>query len=155
MSRPSKFDRIDLEQVERLALRGWTDAEMAAFCGVTEQTWNNWKKQHPEFFESLKNWKAKADERVERSLFERAVGYEHPDTKFVTYEGVITEERTYTKHYPPDTTAAIFWLKNRKPDVWRDKQRMEVTGADGGPLEVRGRYVVEFVKPEGTDGGAA
>ena len=118
--RPSKYDSIELEKVKMLASRGWTDAEMSAFFQVNEDTWHEWKKKHPEFSESLKDWKKEADERVERSLYERATGYSHRETKMFQYEGVIISEDTI-KQYPPDTTAAIFWLKNRKPDEWRDK----------------------------------
>lgn len=119
--RPSKFETINQDQLKKLAQKGWTDAEMADFFGVTEQSFNNYKKAHPEFFESLKDWKAEADQKVEKSLFERATGYQHPDTKFFMYEGAVISEETI-KHYPPDTTAAIFWLKNRKPEQWREKQ---------------------------------
>lgn len=132
--RPSKLDNLDRKQVERLAKKGWTDAEMAAFYEVTEQTWNNWKKKDPEFFESLKDWKAEADHEVERSLYERATGYSHPDSHISNYQGEITVT-AITKHYPPDSTAAIFWLKNRKPGEWRDKLDHEHSGPGGGPLQ--------------------
>lgn len=118
--RPSKFDSLDLTKVKLLASRGWTDAEMAEFFGVNPDTWYEWKKKHPEFSDTLKDWKFEADHKVERSLYERATGYNHPDTKFFMFEGTVITEPT-TKHYPPDTTAAIFWLKNRQPDKWRDK----------------------------------
>lgn len=124
--RPSKFDSIDLEQVEKLAVLGWTDEQMAGFFKVTPQTWHNWKKAHPKFFDALKNWKDQADKRIERSLYERAMGYSHPDTKFATHEGVITDQKEYIKHYAPDTTACIFWLKNRNTKEWRDKRELDM-----------------------------
>lgn len=117
-----------------LAKAGWTDAQMAKFFGVTEQTWNNWKKSSPEFFGSLKDWKAEADHAVERSLYERATGYSHPDVHVSNFQGEVTLTQL-TKHYPPDTTAAIFWLKNRKPDDWRDKHEVEVKHDLAGRLE--------------------
>lgn len=119
--RPSKFDSLDLKKVQALASRGWTDAEMATFFEVDESTWTRWKEKHPEFCTSLKDWKIEADSRVERSLYERATGYSHPEDKIFNYEGTALVVPTI-KHYPPDTTAGIFWLKNRKPDQWRDKQ---------------------------------
>lgn len=124
--RPSKFDTLDLKQVEKVARRGWTDADMADFFGVTERTWNNWKVAHDTFFQSLKEWRAEADERVERSLYERATGYSHPEDKIFNDGGepLVVPTR---KHYPPDTTAAIFWLKNRQPEKWRDKTEIEAT----------------------------
>jgi hypothetical protein len=120
MARPSKYDKIDQEQVKKLANRGWTDKEMSDFFGVCEKTWNNWKKKHEEFLQSLKDWKLEADERVERSLYERATGYSHPDTHVSNYQGDVTLT-PLIKEYPPDPTSMIFWLKNRKKEQWRDK----------------------------------
>ena len=136
--RPSKYDKIDLRQVERLAVRGWKDDEMAEFFGVNPDTWHEWKKVHPEFSEALRDWKVEADSRVERSLYERATGYSHPEDKIFNDGGEPLIVPTI-KHYPPDTTAMIFWLKNRQKDKWRDRQ--EHTGPDGGPLTVK---VVRF-----------
>jgi len=131
--RPSKFE--DMKDILlKLAAKGFTDAQMADVIGVTEQTINNWKIAHPQFFESLKEWKIKADEEVERSLYEKAIGYSHSDTKFATHEGQITDSVEYTKHYAPDTTAAIFWLKNRQPDKWRDKTETEHSGEIKMPI---------------------
>lgn len=120
MARPSKFTEEMPEQAKFLAEKGFTDAELAAFFKVTEQTVNNWKTAHPEFFESLKEGKAVADDKVVASLFHRATGYSHPEVHVSNFQGTITLT-PLTKHYPPDTTAAIFWLKNRRPDEWRDK----------------------------------
>ena len=71
-----------------------------------------------------------ADERVGRALYHRAIGYSHPAVKIVTValgnnagSKVVREE--YTEHYPPDTAAICFWLKNRQPDRWRDIQRSD------------------------------
>lgn len=75
-----------------------------------------------------------ADAEVGERLFQRACGYSHPDVHISNYQGAITQTEI-TKHYAPDTTACIFWLKNRRPDLWRD--RMEHTGRDGGPIETR------------------
>ncbi|TQE97091.1 MAG: hypothetical protein FKY71_16315 [Spiribacter salinus] len=135
MARPSGYDNLNKAHVEKLAKAGWTDKQMADFFGVTVQTWDNWKNKNPKFFGSLKDWKAEADHVVERSLYERATGYSHPDTHISNYQGIVTET-PITKHYPPDTTAMIFWLKNRQPTQWRDKQDHELTGKDGGPVKV-------------------
>jgi hypothetical protein len=118
--RPSAFASEMMRQARFLCERGCTDVELAEFFGVCEKTLNNWKKAHPEFLQSLKEGKAVADSRVQRSLFKRATGYSHPDVHFSNFQGTITAT-PLTKHYPPDTTAAIFWLKNRRPDQWRDK----------------------------------
>lgn len=123
--RPSKYDGLNLQKVQALASKGWTDAEMAEFFEVDTATWHRWKEKHPDFCDSLKDWKTEADSRVERSLFERATGYSHRETKMFQYEGNIISEDT-VKHYPPDTTAAIFWLKNRRPKEWKDKQEFDL-----------------------------
>ena len=130
MGRPSKFDKVDMKQVEKLVLAGFTDVQLSDFFGVSEKTWNNWKEAHENFFQSLKNWKLEADHRVERSLYERACGYKCKDTKFATHEGVITDAKEYIKEYAPDTTACIFWLKNRNQRDWRDKQEIEQTNVN-------------------------
>lgn len=126
--RKSKYEEIDLPQVKILCQKGFTDQELADFYSVSKVTINNWKKQHKEFLYSLKEGKAEADRKVEMSLFERATGYYAPDIHFSAFEGIVTETE-YIKHWPPDTTAAIFWLKNRKPDEWRDKDFREVEGS--------------------------
>lgn len=134
MARPSKFDSSMCVQAEKLCKLGATDKELADFFEVSEQTLNTWKQAHPEFLESLKKGKAVADAEVASKLFHRATGYEHPDVHISNYQGEVTVT-PITKHYAPDTTAAIFWLKNRRPDLWRD--RVEHTGKDGGPIETR------------------
>lgn len=123
---PSKFEKVK-DIVIRLAKYGLTDKQMAEVIGVTEQTVNNWKKANPSFFESLKSEKEIADAKVERSLFERATGYSHAEDKIFNDNGQPLVVPTI-KHYPPDTTAAIFWLKNRKPAEWRDRQDIEHSG---------------------------
>lgn len=112
-------------QALKLCLLGATDAEMANFFGVSEQTLNTWKKKYPEFLESLKKGKSIADANVASKLYNRAIGYDAKATKFATNEGKITDKVEYVEHYPPDTTAAIFWLKNRQPYKWRDRKELD------------------------------
>ncbi len=127
VGRPTKYDVKYNEQVYKLCLLGATDIELADFFDVSEATINNWKLEHSEFLESIKRGKETADATVAESLYKRANGYEHPDVDIKMYEGqIITTE--LTKHYPPDTTAAIFWLKNRKSRYWRDKAEIEHSG---------------------------
>lgn len=134
IGRPSKYDPSFDRVAYQLTLLGGIDRDIAAALGVTEQTVNNWKKAHPSFFESLNDGKSHADGQVAARLFERATGYSHDEEKiFCNAAGEVTRVAT-VKHYPPDSTAAIFWLKNRRPDLWRD--RHEVTGEDGGPLGI-------------------
>ena len=132
--RPTKFDPQVCRQAERLCKLGATDAELADFFQVNEDTIYSWKKDHPEFSEALKKGKTLADATVADRLYMRATGYRHLAFKMFVHEGKVLTKR-YVEHYPPDTGAAIFWLKNRRPDLWRD--RVEHTGKDGGPIETR------------------
>lgn len=125
--RPSKYSPDILPQVRFLAKKGCTDKDLAEFFEVNIDTIHEWKKKHPEFSDTLKEAKLEADSAVERSLFERATGYSHPEDKIFQYEGCPVVVPT-VKHYPPDTAAAIFWLKNRKPEQWREKIEHEHSG---------------------------
>ena len=127
MARPTKYKEEYVTQAEKLCRLGATDIEVADFLEVDVRTLYRWKGEHEEFCQALKAGKEISDERVERSLFSRATGYEHDevDIRVVAGELVQTPIR---KFYPPDTTAAIFWLKNRKPSDWRDKTETEHSG---------------------------
>lgn len=125
--RPTKFKPEYVEQAKKLCALGATDKEMADFFSVSLSTLNLWKIEHTEFSESLQRGKDIADKRVEEALYSRAMGYSHEDVDIRVVDGAIMET-PLIKHYPPDTTAAIFWLKNRKPEQWRDKQELEHSG---------------------------
>lgn len=103
--RPSKLTPAVRKKVARLAPLGLTDKQFSAVLGVSESTFNLWKKDE-DFSESLKFHKDDADIHVKQSLYAQALA--------------------------GNPTACIFWLKNRQPAEWRD--RHELTGADGGPL---------------------
>lgn len=119
--RPSKYKQEYAEQARKLCLLGATDAKLADFFEVDEATINRWKHDFPEFCKSLKAGKIQADAEIAESLFNRAKGYVAPDLDIKMYEGQIIET-PYMKHYPPDATSMIFWLKNRQPDLWREKR---------------------------------
>jgi hypothetical protein len=125
--RPTKFSKEVQDLTAMFSRKGFTDEEMAKALRVTRQTFDNWKKKFPKFFASLKDWKHEADSKVERSLYERAFGYTHPETKVFCNNGEIITEKV-VRHYPPDPTSMIFWLKNRQPDKWRDKTNIEHSG---------------------------
>lgn len=119
-------DKVDFEYLLRLASAGLTDKQIGVVLGVTEMTVCRWKADEG-FMLALKKGKELADNAVVRSLWARATGYTHPAIKIMQYEGsVITEE--YTEYYPPDPVSCIFWLKNRRPSEWRDKQFLEHSG---------------------------
>lgn len=120
VGRPTLFRDEYVEQAYKLCLLGATDAELADFFEVSEDTIYEWKKVRPEFSEALRRGKAEADAEVAASLYKRAIGYSHPDTHVSNYQGIITLTEL-TKHYPPETGAAFLWLKNRQPHKWKDK----------------------------------
>lgn len=122
---PSRYKPEYAKQAYKLCLAGFTDKDLADFFEVDEKTVNNWKLKQADFLAALKKGKAFADGQVAKKLFERATGYQHADIDIKQYEGTIIKTEL-VKHYPPDTTAAIFWLKNRQPGKWRDKQSIEV-----------------------------
>ncbi|HGN1707957.1 TPA: helix-turn-helix domain-containing protein [Providencia rettgeri] len=118
------------EQARKLCLLGATDKELADFFNVSEKTINNWKNEEIEFLQSIKKGKQMADADVAERLFNRACGYVAPDLDIRVIENQIVKTE-FQKHYPPDTTAAIFWLKNRQKDKWRDKQEVDHQSSDG------------------------
>ena len=129
--RPSKLTLQDKDYMKFLVEGGFTDKVIAKKLKVCEKTFHNWKLQNKEFLQSLRDWKIKADEEVERSLRERALGYTCEETKvFCTKDGNI-KTHTVDRHFPPDATSMIFWLKNRRPDIWRDKQEIDLGNREG------------------------
>ena len=133
--RKSEYRIEYADQALKLCLLGATDKELSEFFSVSEQTLNKWKKDYPEFLESLKKGKNIADANVASRLYNRAIGYNCKATKFATSNGKITDSKEFIEHYPPDTTAAIFWLKNRQPEKWRDKKEVAANVNLGDELE--------------------
>jgi hypothetical protein len=142
MARPTKYKPEYCEQAEKLCRLGATDIEIADFFDVEVRTLYRWKGEHEQFCQALKAGKEISDERVERSLFARANGYEHDEVDIRVVSGAIVQT-PIRKYYPPDTTAAIFWLKNRRPDLWREKVDHTLANPDGSALNL----TVQFVKP--------
>lgn len=116
-----------LLKIEGWARDGLVDKQIAANIGVSERTFTDWKSKYSSISSVLKKGKEVVDRQVENALLKRALGYEYEEVK-EKFEGNVMTERTVTKkEVVPDVTAQIFWLKNRKPDVWRDKQNIEVS----------------------------
>ena len=105
-----------------------TEEEVAEFFEVDKSTIYDWDKAHPEFADSRARGKIPADAKVAERLYHRALGYHHEDTHISTYEGNVTMT-PIVKHYPPDTQAASWWLKNRQPKRWKDKTETEHSGS--------------------------
>ena len=122
-----------LIKIQGWARDGLIDEQIAHNMGITTKTLYEWKNKYGEISEALKKGKEVVDRQVENALLKRALGYTYDET---TYEDGVETKRV-TKEVAPDTTAQIFWLKNRKPAEWRDKieQQQTVTIQDDGFLE--------------------
>ncbi|NOG73761.1 hypothetical protein [Roseicella sp. DB1501] len=145
--RPTKYRDEYTEQAYKICLLGATDKTLGEIFGVCEATINNWKLEHPEFADALRRGKKVADMHIASKLFNRAEGAEWTEEAAFkvkeeffddTGKKIKTEEKIVTvpvkKAAPPDTTAAMFWLKNRHPEAWRDKQDIELAGPNGGAI---------------------
>lgn len=116
----------------RCAEKGMTDTQVAEILGITGVMFDRWKQRYPDFRDALKGAKDVADRMVVDSLFTRAIGYSYVSEKiFMTKEGDIVRAET-VEHAIPDTQACMFWLKNRQPDLWREKQHVHLAGAVAG-----------------------
>lgn len=109
-----------LIKLEGWARDGLTDEQIAKNIGINRDTLYRWKKAYPDFSDALKRGKEVIDRQVENALLKRALGYTYDE---VTFEGGVEVKRV-RKQVVPDTTAQIFWLKNRKPEDWRDKREI-------------------------------
>lgn len=126
MARPSKYIDEYAKRAQKLAELGATDQEMADFFEIDVRTLYRWKHDHAEFCQALKMGKEIADERVERSLYQRAIGYEQDEVKiFMPANAAQPVYAPFRAKVAPDVTAAIFWLKNRRGEQWRDKSEVQ------------------------------
>ena len=148
MARPSSYKAEYAKQVAKLALLGATDQEVADFFEVDVRTIYRWKHDHNTFCQALKAGKDVADDRVQRSLYQRAIGYEQEEVKIFMPSG--KDDPVYAPFrakVAPDTTACIFWLKNRRSQDWRDKVETEHSGNVSITKVTR-----EIVRPDNQDG---
>jgi len=120
---PPKWRASYVEQARRLAALGLTDEEMAGFFDISVRCIYRWKLRHPAFAAAMAIGKEAADARVEQALYRRAIGYSHEAVKIHTVAGEV-RQTPYTERYPPDVSAAMFWLKNRRPDLWRERSEI-------------------------------
>lgn len=154
--RPTDYDPSYVEQARKLYAKGWTDIEVADFFGVSDRTLYRWMATHEDFCQAIKLGKEAPDDRTERSLYHRANGFEWIEQqaiklKEVTWEdgNKVERERVEVvdvrKRVPPDTTASIFWLSNRRKDKWR--QKVEHTGEGGGAIQHQHAVQFHIVDP--------
>jgi hypothetical protein len=145
MARPSKRGSIDMQQMGRLYLAGWTDQQVADFFKITRTTIEHWKAKDDKFFNTLKDWKIQADHAVEQSLYKSACGFSRM-LKKAAYDKKTSELNEWEEeaYYPPNATSIIFWLKNRKPALWRDKRELE----HSGELDMKLKSIIKEAVPE-------
>jgi hypothetical protein len=146
--RATLYRRAYCRIVKVLCERGATDREIAEVIGVALPTLYEWRNRHKEFSLAWAAGKEAADQRVERALFKRALGYEEEAVKIFMPAGAAEPVYApYTEKIAPDVTAQIFWLKSRKSE-WREKAMLEITGKDGGPIAVESEVRHEVAKVE-------
>lgn len=136
MARGKYTDWLETDGLARLeawARDGLTMEQIAHNCGCALSTLSEWKTRFPEISDALKRGSEVVDIQVENALLRRALGYEYTEEMREESEGGVKVRRT-TKFVPPDVTAQIFWLKNRRPEAWRDKPA-PVDSADGQALQ--------------------
>lgn len=144
-----KIKRIDwnseeiCDTIKRLALLGLSRDAICAFLDISPRDFKRKLKVYPHVKEALQEGQLLADGKVVNALYHKATGYTHPDEEIKVIDDKVVRVKT-TKHYAPDTQAAIFILKNRHPDKWRD--RVEHTGANGAPLHPEGMSDLEVAR---------
>jgi len=127
--RKTLFKEHMIEEAQKLAELGFTNEEIADFWGRSRRSLQRWLKKYPEFSHTLKAAKSKADKRVEESLYNRALGHEYTEKTYEKRGGKMALMKEVTKEVVSSTTAQIFWLKNRRPDLWRDVQETKHSGS--------------------------
>jgi len=125
--RKTLFKEYMIKEAEKLAEMGLTNGEIADFWGRSRRSLQYWLKKHPELLHTLKTAKDRADKKVERSLYNRALGYEYTEKTYEKRGDKVVLTKEVTKEVAASTTAQIFWLKNRRRDLWRDVQEQSHT----------------------------
>ena len=131
-----------LEALKEHYEHGATMPDLAAFLGISTSTLYKLKDEHADVAEAVKTARSRADAHIESALFKRATGYDYQELQGMKERGDNGELETknarfVTKHVPPDVTACIFWLKNRKPDDWNDRRTLMIEDIDDMTEEER------------------
>jgi hypothetical protein len=133
--RPSKYKPELIPIVKKMCELGATVPDIAEALEVAESSIRLWATQHEGFSAALRIGREPADDKVEVALYHRAIGYSHPDTDIRVIDGQIVQTQI-TKHYPPDTKAALAWLYNRRPDNWKPTPPEGAIDAVGQVIEI-------------------
>lgn len=126
VGRPSDFREEFIEEARILCQQGATYYDLADMFNVNVTTIWRWRNLIPEFCSAIKEAKTEADDRVVNALYRRAVGYSQKVDKVLLKQDGGVVRTQVTEFIPPDVTACIFWLKNRQPELWRDKREVAV-----------------------------
>ena len=135
--RPTKYKPDYAEQGYQYALLGYTDKQLAITFGIALSTLNKWKKEFSDFSDALRGGKNLADAEVAVGLFNRATGYSYQSEKILVVNGIV-ERHLITIYLLPDANACLQWLRNRQPELWRDKQNVELSGVIEVTLNLEG-----------------
>lgn len=133
MGRPTKY-KVEFNQVVKsMSMRGAVDLDLCEALDISEPTLTTWKAEYPDFLGSIKEGKDLIDTMVEKSLLNRAIGCNIKEIKVHCDKDGGIHQTPIERHFPPDPTSMIFWLKNRKPKEWRDKHEVDFVS----PLTIR------------------
>lgn len=141
-----------LTKIKGWAMDGLTDEEIAQKIGITRKTLYEWMNKYGDISDAVKRNKDVADRLVEQALYNKALGRckvtetvkeRRLNVKTGEYELVVVKETV--KGVPPDVTAQIFWLKNRKPDTWRDKREVD-TGIPAGTFDAVSEVTAQILQ---------
>jgi len=127
----------------RHCLLGATNEELGKMFDVSLKTIEHWLNVDPIFLGAVKEGREEADANVARSLYQRACGASHPETHVSSYQGDVTLT-PLTRHYPPDTGAAINWLSNRQRAKWRTPAALSDLPDDGGDAPLPVKVTIDF-----------
>ena len=125
--RPTLYRPKYNELAFNYCLLGASDRDLAKFFDVSRDVVTDWRSKNPAFDAAIRDGKIIADGKVAKAMYRRALGYSHADTHVSSFQGEVTLTPV-EKHYPPDTAAGQFWLKNRQPALWREKTEQHHTG---------------------------
>lgn len=131
----------NLIRLEGWARNGLTDEMIAHNIGITTTTLYDWKKKYPQFAEAVKRGKEVVDIMVENALLKSAMGYKYDEVvkervfDYETETSIVVEVKHTTKEVAPNPTSLIFWLKNRKPEAWRDTKNIDAAVEVRNPFE--------------------
>jgi len=150
--RPKKYANNWPKKAFEFAAKGLTERQISLRLGISQETLINYKSEYSEFSEAIKRGQQESIDKVENSLFKRAVGYEYTETK-IEKSGDYEKTIKTKKKVIPDTTAQIFFLKNRRAEIWREKQDIAHSGKIDTGIDLSKYTKEELLKLAGEEDG--